>query len=107
MTRSAANCFPWWEAVPEPELERRRRRAMVDRDFEAGLGAGTAHDAATADEVEARLWQSLEMDELSEKMSAESFPHGDPVFMGTGHTHNACYSCSNSATTAGCGTCNR
>ena len=56
-------------------------------------------------DIEAMLWTSLSIDDVGEQMTDNSFPEGDPIFMGTGHTHNACYMCSNSATTAGCNTC--
>jgi hypothetical protein len=54
--------------------------------------------------TEAQMWQALEMDEFEEEMAGSSLG-ATPVGLGTGHTHNACYQCSNSLTTAGCGTC--
>lgn len=54
---------------------------------------------------EQELWTALDLDKVGKEM-AETSPSGDrKIVMGTGATVNACYSCSNSATTAGCGTC--
>jgi hypothetical protein len=58
-----------------------------------------------ARKVETALWAMLELDEVGERMEAPVSPAGEAPQMGTGHTVNACYMCSNSATTAGCGTC--
>ena len=55
--------------------------------------------------VEETLWRALDMDRLDDEMIEGSFTGAGSELMGTGHTHNACYMCSNSATTAGCGTC--
>lgn len=55
--------------------------------------------------LENDLWEALDLDLVGKKMAEISAPGDDPVQMGTGATVNACYGCSNSATTAGCGTC--
>ena len=78
---------------------------MVDQRIDSGQATKQLDEKVMPDDLETVLWQSLEMDSLRDEMTTGSFPHGDPIFMGTGHTHNACYMCSNSATTAGCGTC--
>lgn len=51
------------------------------------------------------LWAALELDLVGKKMAQVPAPGDDPIQMGTGATVNACYGCSNSLTTAGCGTC--
>jgi hypothetical protein len=55
--------------------------------------------------IEEEIWNALEMDDLKDQMTTEMAPGENSVMMGTGSTHNACYACSNSNTTAGCGTC--
>lgn len=60
---------------------------------------------ATIENLEDDLWQALDMDSLHDEMITGAFHDRNAVFMGTGATQNACYMCSNSATTAGCGTC--
>ena len=61
--------------------------------------------ASAPHDVEETLWHALGMDELGEEMSTPTALGESSVLMGTGHTHNACYACSNSNTTAGCNTC--
>lgn len=67
------------------------------------LGTAVAQDEARAQED--AIWSALEMDDLGDEVTAGVAPGLSQVGMGTGHTHNACYGCSNSATTHGCGTC--
>lgn len=55
--------------------------------------------------AERDLWAALELDAVGERMALAPAPAPDDHQMGTGHTYNACFMCSNSATTAGCGTC--
>lgn len=55
-------------------------------------------------DAEEQIWAMLEMDGVEELMMNSSLTDSSHL-MGTGSTVNACYSCSNSATTAGCGTC--
>ncbi len=56
------------------------------------------------EDAEEQLWSMLEMDGVGELMANSNLAENSHQ-MGTGATMNACYSCSNSATTAGCGTC--
>jgi len=65
----------------------------------------TIHENSASLQAEDKLWSLLEMDEIGERMAAPVVAGADDLQMGTGHTHNACYMCSNSATTHGCGTC--
>lgn len=62
----------------------------------------THNDVVT---LEDEMWRALEMDDIHDEMRAGVAPGVSQVGMGTGHTHNACYGCSNSARTHGCGTC--
>lgn len=55
--------------------------------------------------LEEAIWMALELDDVGKKMAEVPAPGEEPIQMGTGATVNACYGCSNSATTAGCGTC--
>lgn len=55
--------------------------------------------------VEEELWKALDMDNFSDEIISDSFPTGQSARKGTGSTVNACNQCTNSATTAGCGTC--
>lgn len=56
-------------------------------------------------DAEEFLWSVLDLDAVGERMEQGSAPGSEVPQMGTGHTDNACYQCTNSASTAGCGTC--
>ena len=56
-------------------------------------------------QLESTLWSALDLDTVGARMAAAPPPGPEDHQMGTGHTHNACFMCSNSAATAGCGTC--
>lgn len=63
------------------------------------------HERDFETEAEAAIWSILDLDETTQHMETAIAVGIDSQQMGTGHTHNACYMCSNSATTHGCGTC--
>ena len=50
------------------------------------------------DVTESEIWMLLGMDKLGEKMVEDGISSQNPIFMGTGYTHNACYMCSNTVT---------
>lgn len=55
--------------------------------------------------VEVEMWEMLDMNAVGSEMQSSNLSSSNQIVMGTGATHNACYMCSNSATTHGCGTC--
>lgn len=61
--------------------------------------------SSSARDAEEFLWASLDLDAVGDLMAEPAARGPDAQQMGTGHTHNACFMCSNSATTHGCGTC--
>ncbi len=67
------------------------------------MNSTTSNDKT--DLLEREIWQALNLDDLEDEMMTGGLGQRDAANMGTGATHNACYHCSNSATTAGCGTC--
>ena len=55
--------------------------------------------------TEETMWRALELDSLNSDMKSGDFAPNNQLSMGTGRTDNACYMCSNSCTTHGCGGC--
>lgn len=67
----------------------------------------TETNVASADgaNIEALMWSGLDMEDLHKQMVSPSHAPNNSLMLGTGRTDNACYMCSNSLTTSGCGGC--
>jgi len=50
------------------------------------------------DVTETEIWARLGMDKLGNKMIEDGMSNQNPIFMGTGYTHNACMMCTNTMT---------
>ena len=56
-------------------------------------------------DVEAQLWQALDLATLGKEMKSGKFAPSNHVVMGTTRSDNNCGQCGNSHTTSGCGGC--
>lgn len=65
----------------------------------------TNNSIAKVQNLESFFWDALGFDELDQEIEAGKHAPTRTLIMGTGATHNACYQCSNSATSYQACTC--